>query len=228
MSYPTALFPGRRTRARLITAGAVSAAHAALGLWALASSSLPLDAPRADGDVGRDHAVQVSLVRIALAPASAPSAGGAPSAKARTVSQDAASDAAGQSSPSPGQSHDAANQEIAATPAAPLAGASMAASTSADNSLILSYRDQLRRYISKFQRYPDDARRQGAQGQVEVAFALDRDGSVYHLTIGRSSGVAALDQEAMDSVRRAAPLPQIPPALPDRFIIQIPVVFDLS
>lgn len=44
----------------------------------------------------------------------------------------------------------------------------------------------------------------------DVALTIDARGGVHDLRLQRSSGVAALDQEALDLVRRAAPLPAPP------------------
>ena len=48
------------------------------------------------------------------------------------------------------------------------------------------------------------------RGEVQVQFVVASNGSVTGVGIGRSSGNAAVDKAAMDTVRRAAPFPPIP------------------
>lgn len=73
-------------------------------------------------------------------------------------------------------------------------------------------------------RYPVLARRQGWQGKVEVAFAIDRHGRVDQLRILVSSGYNILDQQALAAVRKAAPFPA-PPVLAQ---LVMPVSFELN
>jgi periplasmic protein TonB len=63
--------------------------------------------------------------------------------------------------------------------------------------------------LAKAQRYPDQAR--GLQGVVSLAFTIDRHGGVVSSRIVKSSGSTILDAEALDLIKRAAPLPP-PPA----------------
>jgi periplasmic protein TonB len=63
--------------------------------------------------------------------------------------------------------------------------------------------------LVKAQRYPAQAR--GLQGVVSLAFTIDRHGGVVSSRIVKSSGSAVLDAEALDLIKRAAPLPP-PPA----------------
>lgn len=57
-------------------------------------------------------------------------------------------------------------------------------------------------------RFPSNAG--NARGQALVQFLVAANGSVSGITIVSSTGSAALDQAAMDTVRRAAPFPPIP------------------
>nr|WP_284701402.1 energy transducer TonB [Rhodoplanes tepidamans] len=91
-----------------------------------------------------------------------------------------------------------------------------------------SYQASLETHIGRFRRYPDSARRQRLQGTVQVRFEVDRDGTVLDVRVVSSSGHAALDSAAMDTIRRAAPLPPIPQGFPDRLDVLLPVEFALS
>ena len=67
-------------------------------------------------------------------------------------------------------------------------------------------------HIQRFKRYPASAH--GASGTVVVRFDLTRTGEVTSSAVTKSSGNAALDQEALDLLRRASPFPPFPAAKP--------------
>jgi protein TonB len=58
-----------------------------------------------------------------------------------------------------------------------------------------------------------------------VAFRIDRGGQLLEASVTQSTGRAALDRAALSIVRRAAPFPAIPDALPDELAITLPVEF---
>jgi periplasmic protein TonB len=99
--------------------------------------------------------------------------------------------------------------------------------TNLSNEPIARFEQTLFRRIALFRRYPAAAREAKAQRTVGIAFTMRRDGKVLNAWVNTSSGTAALDQEAIDMVRRAEPLPQVPPELPVPFTINLPVVFAL-
>ena len=79
-------------------------------------------------------------------------------------------------------------------------------------------------HIQRFKRYPASAR--GASGTVMVRFELNRAGGVIASAVTKSSGNAALDQEALDLLSRASPFPPFPAAKPgDRDSYIAPVNF---
>ena len=90
---------------------------------------------------------------------------------------------------------------VAPTPAAPRLGTSSQA-----NSVI--WLGQLMAHLNRFKQYPAAAR--GAQGIVTVTFTMDRKGRVLEKTVSKSSGSAALDEEALAMLSRAQPLPPFP------------------
>jgi periplasmic protein TonB len=67
-------------------------------------------------------------------------------------------------------------------------------------------------HMQRFKRYPASAR--GVSGIVVVRFELNRAGAVIGSAVTKSSGHAALDQEALDLLRRASPFPPFPAAKP--------------
>ncbi|WP_081421810.1 energy transducer TonB family protein [Tardiphaga robiniae] len=88
------------------------------------------------------------------------------------------------------------------------------------------YQRQLEAHIERYQRYPNDARRDGSQETVMVMFAMRRDGSIVRVDIKSSSGRSVLDREAIETIRRAQPLPRIPADMPELLTVMIPVTFD--
>jgi len=77
------------------------------------------------------------------------------------------------------------------------------------SSATASWQQSLVARLAKVQRYPAQAR--GVQGVVSLAFTIDRHGGVVSSRIVKSSGSTVLDAEALDLIKRAAPLP-LPPA----------------
>jgi periplasmic protein TonB len=127
-----------------------------------------------------------------------------------------------------------------ATPAAPSAvvpsppavapadpGSSKIPMRKASSRTTSAFQRTLLAHIARYQNYPDEARRNGTQGTVQVVFAMRRNGSVTSIRVQVSSGYGDLDAAAVDTIRRAQPLPPIPSELPDSLNILIPVAFDL-
>ncbi len=99
---------------------------------------------------------------------------------------------------------------------------------SPSNSATLKFQQALVRHIAKFQHYPNAARGQQLQGAVETLFSIGRDGRLLGVWVKTSSGRALLDKEAVETIKRAQPLPSIPSELPDRLNIQVQLAFDPS
>lgn len=94
-----------------------------------------------------------------------------------------------------------------------------------------AYAQHIRRRIDAHKRYPARARRLGLEGMATVVVAVDARG---HLArpprIVRSSGVAALDDEALRMARAAAPFPPmaVADARPSPIEVHVPVSFSLA
>lgn len=67
--------------------------------------------------------------------------------------------------------------------------------------------DLVRRHLERFKFYPEDARRRGIGGDVDVGFRLTHGGGVTQVSIASSSGYALLDRAAEAIVARAVPFP---------------------
>lgn len=80
-------------------------------------------------------------------------------------------------------------------------------------------------HLEKYRRYPAAARARREQGVVHVTFRMNRQGQLLSAAIARSSGSAALDRAALDTLRRAQPLPPIPADKPDPLELSVPVEF---
>lgn len=88
--------------------------------------------------------------------------------------------------------------------------ASPAPSKEAGNAAVSNYPGKVASKLRRALRYPSEARRQRLRGEVHVAFTVSGNGNVGSVRVVRSSGAQALDQAAMEAVRRAAPFPPIP------------------
>ena len=88
------------------------------------------------------------------------------------------------------------------------------------------FQQALFRHVARFQRYPRAARRDRLHGAVDTLFSMRRDGSLIGVWVKISSGQAVLDKEALDTIRRAQPLPAIPPELPDLINLRITLTFE--
>jgi periplasmic protein TonB len=99
------------------------------------------------------------------------------------------------------------------------------ASPAPTNDDVRAYQRALLAHIERYRGYPAHERSKRIEGTVLVRFAMTRQGGVIDAWVDRSSGVIALDDEAVATVRRAQPLPVIPASLPDRLSIVLPVSF---
>ncbi|NGP18531.1 TonB family protein [Devosia chinhatensis] len=69
------------------------------------------------------------------------------------------------------------------------------------------------RQIDRRKVYPPAARQAGQEGVVGIALSVDSSGTVLSVSVSRSSGIPALDQAALETARRASPLPRPPQSL---------------
>ena len=78
--------------------------------------------------------------------------------------------------------------------------------------------------------YPLMARRQGWQGEVQVALHIARDGRLSGLRVAHTSGYPVLDAAALESLRNIQQLPDTVVSVLDDsgFDLQLPVVYRLT
>jgi protein TonB len=93
---------------------------------------------------------------------------------------------------------------------------------------IASWHRRIAQQVERHKGYPPSARARHETGTAQLAFTLDRSGKVLASRIVRTSGFAALDQETIDTVRRAQPFPSPPPNMPgERFDFTVPIRFNI-
>lgn len=80
-------------------------------------------------------------------------------------------------------------------------------------------------HLEQHRSYPPRARQRREQGVAHVRFRMNRAGRVLSAEIERSSGSAVLDRAALETIRRAQPLPAIPADRPDELELNVPVEF---
>ena len=115
-------------------------------------------------------------------------------------------------------------EQTAETPAAPRPGAP----NPYDSNEARTWRMQLHAAIIRNKRYPTSARARGEHGVAQVFFSLDRHGRLIESRITRSSGVAALDEEALAVLRRAQPFSAPPAEFGDSVTVDVPISFTLK
>lgn len=92
------------------------------------------------------------------------------------------------------------------------------------------YAAYLRAYADQLERvgnlnYPDEARRRNLSGSVMLTVEIRRDGSVANIHTSQSSGIPVLDHAAEQTVRLAAPFPELPHTQEDPDILSVPRTF---
>jgi protein TonB len=92
-----------------------------------------------------------------------------------------------------------------------------------------TWKSQIVALLERNKRYPHEAHARGQHGVVQVLFTLDRAGLLRESRVVRSSGAAALDEEALALLRRAQPFPPPPAEMPGATVdLTVPVRFNLK
>jgi len=74
----------------------------------------------------------------------------------------------------------------------------------------VSYARVLKEALMAQWKYPEAAKENLMEGQAHLVFTLSRDGTLLDLKLTTSSGYTILDEEAIRTVRAAAPFPAFP------------------
>lgn len=97
------------------------------------------------------------------------------------------------------------------------------------NAALGQYSSTLGRAIAKHKSYPKIAQMRGWEGDCLLDLKLDGNGNVLSASVKESSGHEALDNQALEMVRKASPFPAPPEVLRDRsFNLTVPVSFKLE
>ena len=103
------------------------------------------------------------------------------------------------------------------------APAASAASAGATASAVATYNQRVRAHLMRFHQYPAGANQPGV---ARLSFTISRSGQVLGSRLAGSSGVAALDAQAVAMVRRASPFPAFPPEITQGSMgFNVPVAF---
>jgi len=222
----------RRVNAFLLSS-VVMHGLALLGLIAIGEFFPPSDLRLRQNEL---QLVQLDAPHAAIAPASTPTATPSPRvtrALQRTVpakpAQEANSTLPAAVQP-PAQetapAHDITTADATALDAATSTAIATPAQSLADSkALILSY---LHLTLNAQKVYPPLAVRHGWQGDVSLAFHVDPTGAIQNVHVTHSSGYAALDQSAINALRRVGNIPNAPQWLDGGMTdLELPVIYQL-
>lgn len=76
-----------------------------------------------------------------------------------------------------------------------------------------SYFASIQSWLERHKRYPRAARLRRYEGTVAFSFQIDRSGSIMKRSIVKSSGRKILDEALLDLLKRADPMPPMPPEI---------------
>jgi TonB family protein len=94
---------------------------------------------------------------------------------------------------------------------------------------ISDWNSELVATLSRNKRYPTEALTNKEQGVVIVSFTVDRSGKLLNSRINQTSGSDALDQAAIDLLKRAQPFPPLPSSYDKTQItLSLPIRFSLA
>jgi protein TonB len=100
----------------------------------------------------------------------------------------------------------------------------MAVPCHAETDAVDAWKKQIVTRLNASRRFPLEAR--GQSGVAKVTFVLDRSGKLISRELTQSSGLPALDKEALATVGRARPFPVPPPEIDDDGLtLIVPLVF---
>jgi protein TonB len=116
-------------------------------------------------------------------------------------------------------------EQTAALPAAPMQGQLNPNISNA----VPTWKTQIVALLERNKRYPETSQSRREQGVAQVFFSIDRQGRVIDSRVVRSSGAAALDEEALALLRRAQPFPKPPAELGGEHVdLTVPIRFNLK
>lgn len=96
------------------------------------------------------------------------------------------------------------------------------------SNVVPTWQGVLRAHLERYKRYPAAAQARRQEGVSTVRFVMDRQGAVLSARLERGSGYSRLDDESLEMLNRAQPLPLPPPEIAgDKIELVVPVQFFL-
>lgn len=202
------------TRNWLFGAMTSAALHGGAAAVLLASSAIPQGAAAPEA---QPHAVNIELIDTARRQVGDSNRTEAPSSSTETaspVSEAPASPTTGAAAAAPAQA--ASGGEAALPAAAPDPGA------------VSDYYRRVESHLARFHAYPAALSGARPTGVVRVGLIVQRDGRVMDAWIETSSGIVPLDEAALQTLKRAEPLPGLPATLPGAIDLIVPLRYAAS
>lgn len=125
----------------------------------------------------------------------------APPPQEKTASKELATSTSNTTTTSPVE--DATTSSGSRSSGSPGIGGGTGTATGTGNSVLA----QIWRRINAAKYYPESARRMGLTGAPRVSFSIRSDGTAEDIRVTTSSGETLLDDAAIETVKRASPLP---------------------
>lgn len=112
---------------------------------------------------------------------------------------------------------------------APPSAAPALAPVPASPQAIAHWHGRLQAHLESRKRYPRAAQSRRQEGVATIRFVMDRQGNVLAAELGQSAGHSLLDEECLDLLQRAQPLPLPPPEVKgERVEVSVPIEFFLK
>lgn len=110
------------------------------------------------------------------------------------------------------------------------AAAPQQAAISTPSKAEVTWQSKLLAHLSRYKRYPEDARRRGFEGVNRLRFVVDAEGKVLSYSLVSNSGSASIDRATLEMIRRAQPLPPPPAELLNNGSLEVvaPFVYSLE
>jgi len=191
-----------------------AALHGGAAAVLLASSAIPqgVTAPEA-----QPHAVNIELIDTARREAG------------DSDRTEVSSNAAETASPTAEAPTSPLTGEAKAAPAQKASGGAAAMPAAApDPGAVSDYYRRVESHLARFHAYPASLAGPRPTGVVRVGLIVQRDGRVMDAWIETSSGVVPLDEAALQTLRRAEPLPGLPATLPGAIDLIVPLRYAAS
>jgi TonB family protein len=104
----------------------------------------------------------------------------------------------------------------------------MQADDTADSEMLVIY-DYIKRKIQENKKYPWQAKKENIEGIVEMQFSISGNGQLKDVNIIKSSGYSILDEEAVATIKRSAPYPEIKNRLnTDNLQLQVKLIYKIE